>query len=271
MEKQRIAGVRHLVTVASGKGGVGKSTVSVNLAVAFAQLGWRVGLFDADVHGPNVPLMLGVHRSAPGSGFVTAARLGGTRPEDRIQPLERYGVRVMSIGLIMGEEQPVLPDTRMVGHIVRQLLADVNWESLDILLLDLPPGTGEPLMTVVQSYALDGTIIVTTPQDVSLMDSTRTLGMFRQYGVPVLGVVENMSYFLCPNCGTQVPVFHRSERNWSLRSPDIPLLGQLPLDYSISEAGDTGRPVPVTAPNGVQAMAIRAVAQALIDRLQTNG
>src|SRR5438045_1230376 len=188
---QKIRDVSRIIAVASGKGGVGKTTVTVNLALALLLNGARVGLFDADIYGPNVPLMLGVRRSKPTAGWIP---IGRAENAPYIKPLERYGLKVMSVGLLVGEMETVMPDPRFVGLIVSRTLKDVLWGELDYLLVDLPPGTGEPQQTLINSVQVDGVVVVTTPQDLSLLDASRSLGLFRQAGVPILGIVENMSY-----------------------------------------------------------------------------
>jgi ATP-binding protein involved in chromosome partitioning len=242
----RIPGISHLLAVASGKGGVGKTTVAVNLALALQQSGARVGLFDADLYGPNVPLMLGIRRRRASAGFIPIAR---SLSVPYIPPLERYGLAVMSIGLVVGDDDTVMPDPFAAGHIIRQTLQDVRWGPLDILLLDFPPGTGEPQQTLLETVLLDGVLIVTTPQDLSLMDASRSLGVFRQAGVPILGVIENMSYLNCPHCGQAIEVFHRSRREWSIDGEAVPRLGRIPMDLAISRGIDSGHPlVQVAAP-----------------------
>jgi ATP-binding protein involved in chromosome partitioning len=229
--------------VASGKGGVGKTTVAVNLALALAQQGQKVGLFDADVYGPNVPLMLGVHRTNLGGGYVQVARASRV---PYIPPLERSGLKVMSIGLVMSDEQTLAPDARFLGHIIRQTLQDVLWGELDYLLIDLPPGTGEPQQTLLQTIRVDGVVIVTTPQDLSLMDSSRSLGLFQAAGVPITGVVENMSYLVCPHCGEPVEVFTRGSATWAVDDESIEVLGRVPLETGISRGIERGNPFMTT-------------------------
>ena len=194
----RLRNVRRVLAVASGKGGVGKSTVAVNLALGLAQAGYRVGLLDADVHGPNVPLMLGVRRRQDARDWQAIIPIGsrqGAEPRPELPPLERYGLKIMSIGLLVGEDQAALVDNvAVVGLLVRNLLRMVDWGELDVLLLDLPPGTSEPQATILATVALDGVLLVVTPQDVARLDTTRALRAFEQAGVPILGLVENMSY-----------------------------------------------------------------------------
>jgi ATP-binding protein involved in chromosome partitioning len=257
----RIPGVTHTLAVASGKGGVGKTTVAVNLALALAQTGLSVGLFDADLYGPNVPLMLGVQRKKSIRGWVPVVRA------DRvpyIKPLERFGLKVMSIGFVMGDNDAVVPDPVYAGHIIRQTLQDTMWGALDYLLVDFPPGSGEPQQTLLRTIHLDGALIVTTPQDLSLMDASRSLGLFRQMGVTVLGAVENMSYLTCPHCGEAVEVFHRSERRWAIESQSIDLLARIPISHTLSRGiGSDHLPdSPETAP-------FHALAANVIQKLST--
>lgn len=269
----RLPGVQRIVTVASGKGGVGKSTVAVNLALALAAHGWRVGLLDADVHGPDVPLMLGVRRTHAVAGWEAMLPIGrnlglGDFASQSIPALDRYGIRVMSLGLLVGEDQATLVQNAAVaGWLVRNLLAMVEWGALDILLVDLPPGTGEPQATLLESVALDGVLFVVGPQDLALLDTGRALHAFQAARVPVLGVVENMSYLLCPGCGERIQVFHRSAVPRAITSGDIPLLAEIPIDPAISAAGDTGRPISITAPDGSQTRAFHALAGRVIERL----
>ncbi|HUG15894.1 MAG TPA: Mrp/NBP35 family ATP-binding protein [Thermomicrobiales bacterium] len=251
--------VGRVVTVASGKGGVGKSTVAVNLALAMSRRGWRVGLLDADAHGPDVPLMLGVRRRDDVSGWEALLPVGrnlglGDLAQHTLPPLERFGIRVMSLGLLVGEEQATLAQhASLVGWLVRNLLAMVDWGALDILLIDLPPGTGEPQATLLETVVLDGVLFVVGPQDLALLDTGRALRAFQTAGVPVIGAVENMSYLLCPACGERIQVFHRGSVPRAITSGEIPLLAEIPIDPAISEAGDTGRPVVVAAPDSNQA------------------
>jgi ATP-binding protein involved in chromosome partitioning len=244
-----IPGVAKILAVASGKGGVGKTTVSVNLAMALAQRGARVGLFDGDLYGPNVPLMLGVRRNKPasGGGFITVGRANHT---PYIPPLERFGLKVMSIGLVMGSSETIMAEPRMAGQIIRETLLDVIWGELDFLLLDLPPGSGEPQQTLLSSIRLDGALIVTTPQDLSLMDASRSLGLFHSAGIPILGVIENMSYLICPHCGEPVEVFYRGGKAWAIENQDLPLLGRIPLNLEISRGIESGRPFMDSADGG---------------------
>ena len=254
--KQQLSGVARLLAVASGKGGVGKTTVSVNLALALAAGGARVGLFDADIYGPNVPLMLGVRRKESARGLLPIERAAS---EPYIPPLQRYGLKVMSIGLLVGEGDAVMPDPHDAARIVTQTLRDVRWGELDYLLIDLPPGTGEPQHSLVRQFAIDGAVVVTTPQDLSLLDASRSLGLFRQAGVPILGVIENMSYFVCPHCGERVEVFHHGDRRWAVQGDELALLGQIPMDPAISRGIDSGHPLVQSAPDTPESSAFRQI------------
>jgi ATP-binding protein involved in chromosome partitioning len=264
----RIEGVSHILAVASGKGGVGKTTVTVNLALALSQTGARVGLFDADIYGPNVPLMLGIRRTKPASGLMPIAR---AEPEPYIEPLERYGLKVMSMGLLLGETQAVMPDPRFAGMMVTRTFRDVLWGSLDYLLIDLPPGTGEPQQSLVDVVQLDGVVVVTTPQDLSLLDAGRSLEMFRKAKVPIVGVIENMSYFVCPDCGNRVEVFHRSDRHWAIREEgELELLGRIPMEQAISRGIDSGHPLTQDAPDAAESVAFREIAARIAAKLTTD-
>jgi ATP-binding protein involved in chromosome partitioning len=254
---QRIKGISYIVAVSSGKGGVGKTTVSVNFALALAAQGARVGLFDADIYGPNVPLMLGVRRSQSAHGLLPIAR---AESEPYIPPLERYGLKVMSIGLLVGEADAVMPDPHDAGRIVTQTLRDVRWGELDYLIIDLPPGTGEPQHSLIRTFQIDGVMIVTTPQDLSLLDASRSLGMFRQATIPILGVVENMSYLVCPHCGERVEVFYRSDRHWEVESEELEILGRVPMDIAISRGIDSGHPLVQASPTAVEATVFQEIA-----------
>lgn len=261
-ERAKIEGVEQLLVVGSGKGGVGKSTVSVNVALALARRGARVGLVDGDAYGPSVPLMLGVRKREASTGWSATLPLSQrTLPRERmLQPLMRYGVKVMSVGFFIGEEQAVAPMPDVVGMLIRQLLFIVDWGTLDYLIVDLPPGTAEPQATLMRDLALAGAILVSTPQDVARLDAAKALAMFRQAGVPVLGLVENMRGFVCPHCGERVDVFPpASEPRPELDS--LPRLGVIPLDPVAVIGGDNGRPVVASAPDSAVGRAFMAVAE----------
>ena len=227
-----LPGVRHVIAVASGKGGVGKSTVAVNLAAGLAHRGRRVGLLDADIYGPSIPLMMGVAEQPR----VDPARRA-------ILPFERWGVRFMSLGFLVDKDAAVIWRGPMVMKAVGQLLSDVAWGDLDVLVVDMPPGTGDVQLTLSQKIRLAGAVIVTTPQDVALADAIKGVAMFRKVGVPILGIVENMSYFRCPHCGGTSDVFGSGGGRREAERLGTPFLGEIPLDASIREGGDAGRPV----------------------------
>ena len=268
-ERARVEGAGKILVVGSGKGGVGKSTVSVNLALALAQRGLRIGLLDADAYGPSVPLMLGVRKQRASQGWTATLPLSQRSkfpPEQMLQPLERYSVAVMSVGFFIGEEQPVAPMPDVLGVLIRNLLQMTRWGGVDYLIIDLPPGTGEPQATLCRELALDGAILVTTPQDVARMDAAKALGMFRQVGTPVLGLVENMSGFICPHCGERVDVFPAS-RTVGTVLDEIRLLGSIPLDPGTAASGDQGRPIVVAAPESAVAQAFVETARQVLEVL----
>jgi ATP-binding protein involved in chromosome partitioning len=250
-----IPGVAHVIAVASGKGGVGKSTVAVNLALALVGLGHRVGLLDADVYGPSVPLMLGL-RDRPQS-----------TEEKRIIPLETCGLKVISLGLFIDDTTPVIWRGPMITKLLTQFFHDVEWGELDYLVLDLPPGTGDAQLTITQQMPLTGGVIVTTPQDVALEDVKRGVTMFQQVNAPVLGVIENMSYHICPGCGERAEIFGHGGGAAMAAQFGIPLLGELPLARDICEASDTGMPLVVAQPNHPQSQAFRAIAERLVTEI----
>jgi ATP-binding protein involved in chromosome partitioning len=248
-ERAALAGVRHILAVASTKGGVGKSTVAANLAVALAAGGRRVGLLDADVYGPSVPIMFG-----------TDARPTATQAK-RIVPLERHGLRLMSMGFFLDEQSPVVWRGPIVMGIVRQFLRDVDWGDTDFLVVDLPPGTGDAPLTLVQQVPVTGAVIVTTPQDVALLDVGRGVAMFAQVSTPVLGVVENMAGYVCPSCGTEDPVFGEGGGARLAEHFGVPLLARVPLVPAVREGGDRGVPLVAAAPEHPVARIFRDLAE----------
>ena len=225
-----IAGVKNLIAVGSGKGGVGKTTVAVNLAVGLASLGYRTGLMDADVYGPNVPLMMGINR--------TPMALG-----ERIQPLEQYGVRLMSMGFLNPGDKPLVWRGPMLHSVIQQFLRGVDWGELDYLVIDLPPGTGDVQLSLIQTAPITGAIVVTTPSDVSLEDARKAVSMFRQVRVPVLGIVENMSFLNCPHCHQRIDVFSYGGGRRTAEEMQVYFLAELPLDPRVRIGGDTGDPI----------------------------
>ncbi len=247
-------GIKRRVAVASGKGGVGKSTVSVNLAVALAQAGAATGLLDADLYGPSIPLMTGIRR------------MPGTNGQ-KILPLEAHGVRWMSLGFLMPEGSPVIWRGPMVSGAIQQLLQDVQWGALDYLLADLPPGTGDAQLTLAQSLPLDGAVIVMTPQALAMHIASKALQMFRQLQVPILGILENMSGFLCPHCGTASPVFRQGGARAISQCLGVPYLGEIPLDPRVCESSDRGEPIVIRHPDSAAAGAFRRLAETLAERM----
>jgi len=247
-------GVRNAIAVGSGKGGVGKSTVAVNLAVALARQGATVGLMDADVYGPNVPLMMGVTGARPVS-----------RDGKRIEPIESHGVKMISIGFLVDAKQPLVWRGPMLHGAIRQFLGDVNWGDLDYLIIDLPPGTGDVQLSLTQALPLTGALIVTTPQAVSMADVVKSIGMFQleQIDVPVLGVVENMSGFVAPDTGVVYDIFGRGGGRLVAEQMGVPYLGEVPIDPDVRIAGDTGTPIVVSHPDSPAAMALTGIAQKL--------
>ena len=264
--KRPLSGIEHVVAVASGKGGVGKTTVTVNLALALQQRGGRAGIFDADIYGPNVPLMLGTHqRRRREGGYVPIARRQTAAPY--IRPLRRFGLKIMSTGLLLSEEQAINPPAGAVGQVVVQTLRDVLWGELDVLLVDLPPSAGQPQEDLVRNVVLAGVVMVTTPQDLSLLDASRSLLLFQQAGVPILGLVENMSYFVCPNCGERHEIFQRSARWRPAALADVPLLGRIPLAPAISQGINRSDPLLHEHPDSPHAQAFLEIAGHLLDAL----
>ncbi len=254
--------IKHLIVVGSGKGGVGKSTVSVNLAVALAAQGAAVGLLDADTYGPSVPLMLGIRKRGETHGWKGVLPLGHSQkltPEQMLQPLVRYGIKVMSVGFFIGEEQAIAPMPDVQGLLIRQLLITVNWGELEYLIVDLPPGNGEPQATLVREMKLAGAILVTTPQDVARLDTARALAMFRGANVRVLGLVKNMTGFPCPHCGEIIEIFP-SGQNTSETLNELPQLCAIPLHPPTATSGDTGQPVVISLPESPSAQAFFTLA-----------
>ncbi|HET8630710.1 MAG TPA: Mrp/NBP35 family ATP-binding protein [Thermomicrobiales bacterium] len=264
--KPGLPGVKNTIAVASGKGGVGKSTVAANLAVALALDGAKVGLLDADVYGPSMPLMLDLQGRQPRAISVPPTEPGG-RASQRLLPLDSYGVKVMSIGFLVDPEKPVIWRGPMASQLINQFVNDVEWGELDYLLIDLPPGTGDIQLTLTQRLPLSGAIIVTTPQDVALADAVKGLQMFREVQVPILGIIENMSYFICPGCGQKTAIFGEGGGEWASQRHGVPLLGRIPLDPAIREGGDAGTPIVAANAASPQAEAFRAAAQAAAGRL----
>ena len=255
---EKLSGIRHVIAVGSGKGGVGKSTVSVNLAFALQAIGGRIGLIDADVLGPSIPVMLGLPTGHPPV----------KSPNGMIVPAERHGLKVMSMGMLTGDDKPAILRGPMVGKYLKMFIDAVEWGELDYLILDLPPGTGDTQLTVTQSIQLSGAIIVTTPQEVSLKIARRGLRMFETVHVPILGVIENMSTFTCTHCGQGTDIFGHGGGERMSRELGVPFLGAIPLDAGIVTSGDEGRPIVLDRAPSPAALVYRAIATELAGRLQ---
>jgi ATP-binding protein involved in chromosome partitioning len=254
-QQQLVPGVKNIIAVASGKGGVGKSTVSVNLAVALAQAGASVGLLDADITGPNIPLMLGVDGQPKASA------------DNKITPLERHGVKVISIQFFVPEGQPIVWRGPLVGGAIQQFLRDVDWGELDYLVIDLPPGTSDAQLTLAQAVPISGTVLVTTPQEVSLSDVSKAMAMLKRMSVPVIGIVENMTAFICPHCGEATEIFGRGGGERFAEQHGIEFLGGIPLDVTVRQGGDVGVPAVAQREPGPAAQALTALARTVAARM----
>ena len=246
-----IPGVKNVIAISSGKGGVGKSTVAVNLAVALAQTGAKVGLMDADIYGPNIPLMMGVTQPPEKEG-------------EKIRPAESHGVKIISMGFFVPEETPVVWRGPMVHGAIQQFFRDVMWNELDYLLIDLPPGTGDVQLTLSQLVPMTGAISVTTPQEVALHDVRKGITMFKKVNVPILGVVENMSYYVCGHCGERSDIFSFGGGERAAEKFGVPFLGRIPIDPAIREGGDSGAPIVVSNPASPQTQAFQKIAETLV-------
>ncbi|MBV8392304.1 MAG: iron-sulfur cluster carrier protein ApbC [Alphaproteobacteria bacterium] len=253
-----VPGVKHIIAVASGKGGVGKSTTAVNLALGLAANGITTGLLDADIYGPSMPRMLAV-KDKPES-------LDGKQ----LKPIEKYGIRTMSIGYNVNEETPMIWRGPMVSSALEQMLRDVKWGELDVLVVDMPPGTGDAQLTLAQRVALSGAVIVSTPQDIALIDARKGLAMFRKVAVPVLGIVENMSYFLCPKCGERSEIFGHGGAHEEADKLGVPFLGEIPLHLDIRTTSDSGHPIVVAQPDSAHAKAYKNIAGRVWKQLAQN-
>ena len=257
MSKQaEIPGVAAVIAVASGKGGVGKSTTALNLALGLRDLGLRVGLLDADIYGPSVPRLTGIHDKPE------------LNDDRKMIPIQRFGLSIMSIGFLVAEDTAMIWRGPMVMSAITQMLRDVAWGTLDILVVDMPPGTGDAQLTLAQNVPLKGAVIISTPQDLSLIDARRGLAMFKKVNVPVLGIVENMSYFQCPHCGTRSDIFGHGGARHEAERLGVPFLGEIPLHMSIRATSDSGNPVVDSEPDGPHAAIYRAIGTRVRDQLQ---
>jgi ATP-binding protein involved in chromosome partitioning len=251
-----IPGVDAIIAVASGKGGVGKSTTAVNLALGLRDLGLKVGILDADIYGPSLPKLLAIKEKPQ--------TVGGTR----LKPIMRYGLTVMSIGFLIDEETPMIWRGPMVMSAITQMLREVEWGKLDVMVVDMPPGTGDAQLTMAQQVPLKGAVIVSTPQDLALIDARRGVAMFKRVNVPVLGVVENMSYFMCPECGTRSDIFSHGGARHEAERLGVPFLGEVPLHMTIREKSDSGLPVVATEPDGPHAKIYREIAARVLEQIK---
>ncbi len=259
--KRRVPGVKYLIAIGSGKGGVGKSTVSANLAVTLANLGYKVGLLDADVYGPSIPTILG----------LKGERVS-LNERNKLIPLERFGVKVLSIGFMLpSEDTPVIWRGPMLMKALTQFLFDVEWEDLDFLILDLPPGTGDVQLTLAQNTEVTGALVVTTPQDVALADVRKTTVMFREVGIPLLGVIENMAYFICPDSGKKYFIFGKGKTAEFATAYGIKVLGSIPIDPDVSERSDKGEPITAFVPDSPVSKAFRSIGELLIQEIIAGG
>jgi ATP-binding protein involved in chromosome partitioning len=252
---QPLPGVDAIIAVGSGKGGVGKTTLSVNLAVALAKMGYKVGLLDADVYGPNVPLMLGVNAQPKMAG------------ENRIEPIEAFGLKVISVGFLNPGDKPIIWRGPMLHQIVKQFLGMVDWGHLDYMIVDLPPGTGDIALSLVQSVPLTGAVVVSTPSDVSLQDARKAIEMFRQMKVDLVGVVENMSFFTCPHCNHEIDIFSRGGAEKMAQHFSAAFLGSIELDPEVRKSGDSGKPIVLEGENSAHAKSIFAFARRVVQRV----
>ncbi len=258
MQPAILGGVKYRIAVASGKGGVGKSTVSTNLALALRSLGYSVGLLDADIYGPSQQMMLGIE----GRPQIDEA-------DEKIVPMERHGIKTMSLGLITDPDTPVIWRGPMVMKAIDQFLTDVKWGNLDFMIIDLPPGTGDAQLTLTQKAGLTGAVVVTTPQDVALIDARKGLAMFRKVNVPVLGIVENMSYFLCRHCGEREEIFGHGGGQKTAGMLGVPFLGEIPIDPKVVVGGDTGEPIVASDPQSTASVAFRELARQVVEQVES--
>lgn len=251
-----LPGVTNIVAVGSGKGGVGKTTIAVNLAIALVKLGFRVGLIDADVYGPNVPLMFGTTQQPR------------VLPSNHIEPNLAHGVKVISVGFLSPGDKPMVMRGPMLHQIIRQFLQQVEWGELDFLVVDLPPGTGDVVISLVQTVPLTGAVVVSTPSDVALQDARKALEMFHQVNVPILGMVENMSHFSCPHCHQEIDIFSKGGAERTAKQFNVPFLGSIELDADIRQGGDTGLPVALAGPDSAKAAQFYTIARQVAELAQ---
>jgi ATP-binding protein involved in chromosome partitioning len=252
-KKNPIPGIKNIIAVSSGKGGVGKTTVSVNLACALKKRGASVGILDADIYGPNVPLMMGLKNAV----------INQKTPEGKMKPPENYDVKVMSMAFLVKDEQPVVWRGPLLDRVIRQFFSDTGWGELDYLIVDLPPGTGDAQLTIIEAVPVVGAVIVTTPQDVAILDSKKGLSMFKNAGIPVLGVIENMSHYVCTHCGEKAALFGEGGGKYLAELLDVPYLGDVPMNPQVRKFADEGQPIVVAEPESIQAEAFLNIAHQL--------
>lgn len=255
---QKIPGIQRILAVGSGKGGVGKTTVAVNVALSLVALGYRVGLMDADVYGPNIPLMMGISDRPTAVG-------------DRIQPLEQYNLKLMSMGFVSPGDKPLVWRGPMLHGVIQQFLRQVEWGELDYLVIDLPPGTGDVQLTLMQTAPITGAVVVTTPSDVSLEDARKAVNMFRQVNVPLFGLVENMSYLIVPGTDQRIDVFGEGGGKRTAEAMQVPFLGEVPLDPEIRKGGDSGRPVGIYGDTDARSAAFMSIARQVVVSADAQG
>jgi len=255
--KAPVAGIKQIIAVASGKGGVGKSTTAVNLALAMAERGLKVGILDADIYGPSMSRLLGI-----------SGRPEPTEDESGLKPMEAYGLQVMSMAFLVEEDTPMIWRGPMVINALTQMLRDVEWKDLDLLVVDMPPGTGDAQLTMAQQVPLAGAVIVSTPQDLALIDARKGMNMFKKVDIPLLGIIENMSSFVCPKCGEVSNIFGHGGAKAEAEAKDVEFLGEVPLHMDIRETSDSGKPVMVSAPDGPHAKAFRKIAENVAKQLE---
>ncbi len=258
-EKEKVANIRYVIATTSGKGGVGKSTVSVNLAISLAKLGFKTGLLDADIYGPNIPTMMGIEGSP-----VQVDK----EHKDKILPMEKYGVKILSIGNMVPKDAAIIWRGPLIHSAIKQFLEDVTWGDLDFLVVDLPPGTGDAQISLTDATKVSGGIIVITPQHVAMSDAAKANDFFKKLKIPVLGVVENMSYFVCPNCGTKTEIFSHGGGKKFAAENSLPFLGEIPIDLEVREGGDKGTPVVVKNPDSPVSKAFEDAARNIVEKIK---
>jgi len=261
-EKEKVSDIKHVIATTSGKGGVGKSTVSVNTALALAKFGYKVGLLDADIYGPNIPTMMGIE------GIPVTLDPGH---KDKILPIVKYGVKVLSIGNLVPKDAAIIWRGPLINQAIKQFLEDVSWGELDFLIVDLPPGTGDAQLTLAQETKVSGGIIVITPQNVAMSDAAKANDFFKKLKIPVLGVIENMSYFICPNCGARTDIFDHGGARRFAEQNGLGFLGEIPIDVEVREGGDKGKPIVVANPTSPVAQAFEDVARNIVEKIKALG